>query len=214
MGQAARARARAGLPSILRSRLTGLRIAVDVQHIHRPTHPLDRGAVFTLPNGTRMDEATAATVYARGLAMWLTARGADVLITDRTAGRLVGIYPERQREAMLWGADAYVACHVNAGNGAYGMVGAINGNAGVSLAGFIVASLDGNVPELSRSQVHRLAYGDRGAVCLRQFTRAAVLLEPFFGDHEAHQALLTTPRLIALGETIGAGIARWRESQA
>jgi len=216
VGRDARLRAARILPALLRSRLSGLRIAVDVQHLYRPwPHAKDQGATFFLPGGIHLHETAATTLYAHSLIAWLRARGAEVLTNDPPRKILLGPYERREREAAAWGAHAYVACHVNADGGRYALVEAVNGTAGVELAHAIAPAVAKGLPEISVGQVKRLSNRERGSVCVRFFPpdRAAVIVEPFFGDTPRHQVLFQAPRLIEVGEAIGDGVAAWWEAR-
>ena len=216
MGYGARGNGPAPLPRLLRTRLDGLRVAVDVQHLYKTASSGDRGAEFVLAGfpGLHLSEATAVTVYAQALVAWLTARGAAVLTNSPAAQTLVGGYYGRQKEAERWQADAYLACHLNAGNGSYAMVEYATGSGGLPLATRIGAHLTDTFPEILSYKAVSLAPVARGFVCIGGFptARAAVLVAPFFGDNARQQALLTTPKLVAIGEAIGEGVARWWES--
>lgn len=205
---------RTGLPRLLRTRLEGLRVAVDVQHLYKSSNPLDRGAVFDLPGGFHLSEAQAVTVYAQALCAWLTARGAAVLTNQPAAGVLVGSYYRRQKDAQKWDAHAYLACHVDAGKGSYALLEYVAGAAGVALATRIGSRLCDDFPEILSYKAVSLSPEARGYVCISGFPndRAAVLVEPFFGDNPRQQGLLSTPKLVAVGESIGEGVARWWES--
>lgn len=216
MGLAARLNAAAGFPRVLGSRLVGLNVAVDVQHLYKPKpHQFDRGTRFVLANGTGIFEAQAATVYASSLVAWSRARGARVLTNDPNnrdhLPQLVGSYPSRNREADKWGADVYLACHVNAGSGHYARTEYLAGTGGARLGYRIDMALTGEFQELAGHSEVALSPGQRGCVCIGAFprTKRAVLLEPFFGDQPRHWPLFSPPELVHLGETIGAGIADW-----
>jgi len=191
---------------MLDTRLTGLRVAVDVQHLYKPTE--DRGAVFRLGDGTTVTEAHCATIYAGSIAGWLARRGADVLTNDPVRRILVGRYSARIREASAWGANAYLACHVNSGGGSYARVEYMAGT-DVRLAQRVAGELLSAFPELKRADSYPLSPGARGAVCIAAFPGSAVLLEPFFGDTPAHQDMMAAPRLVFLGETIARAVADW-----
>jgi N-acetylmuramoyl-L-alanine amidase len=207
---------RAALPRLLRTRLEGLRVAVDVQHLYKSARSGDRGAEFVLAGlpGLHLSEAAAVTVYAQALAAWLAARGAAVLTNSPAAQTLVGGYYGRQKEAERWDAAAYLACHLNAGNGSYALCEYATGSGGLPLATRIGACLTDSFPEILNYKAVSLAPEARGYVCIGGFptARAAALVEPFFGDNASHQALLSTPKLVAVGECIGEGVARWWES--
>lgn len=198
---------------MIESRLIGLTAAVDVQHLYRESHPGDQGSMFTDAAGRHTTEASLATVYAIALASWFRARGARVLTNDRAAGTLLGEYWTRNHAAAAWGADVYLACHVNAGGGRYATVEYMNGSPGLFLALSVLGMLKG-VPELNGSHSKALRRGDRGAVCVEGFPAdrgAAVILEPFFGDCPAHRPLWAAPRLVGIAGLIGEGVARWWE---
>lgn len=191
--------------------LSTLRIVVDVQHLYRPAKPLDRGAVYTLANGTRTDEASATLLYAASMRKWLAAQGASVLFNDPARGVLVGPYSRRNREAFAFRANAYLACHLNSGGGAYGMAEYMGLGRGQALAEMFAARLPALEPRIATARAKALTTTERGAVCIREVpgSCAAVLLEPFFGDYRPHQSLLAAPELHHLGEMFGHIVADW-----
>ncbi len=193
--------------------LAGLKVAIDVQHLWKPP-PSDRdhGAVFTLPDGRHTTEADAALLYAAALAAWLEGRGALVLRNDPTRRVMVGRYADRHRTALSWGAQVYLACHLNAGGGRYGLVEWLNGNPGEPLANAIVGELR-NIAEVGAAHGKALNAGERGTLCVQGCGAriAALILEPFFGDSPSMQPLLAPARLLEVGAAIGSGVARWWE---
>jgi N-acetylmuramoyl-L-alanine amidase len=189
--------------------LEGLRVVVDVQHLYRANHPNDRGARFLLDNGTHVWEADAALIYADAIGDWLEARGVPVLRNDPTRGILTGFYSARNRAAEAWQATAYLACHLNAGMGAYALLEVMEGRDGI-LARSIGERLV-TIPEIQRFERRWLRERDRGSVCIRfvKPTIPTVLCEPFFGDQRAHQPLLAVHRLRQVGEAIAQGVEDW-----
>jgi N-acetylmuramoyl-L-alanine amidase len=191
--------------------LQGLRVVVDVQHLYRPAKPNDRGSVFTLANGTKTTEGTAAFTYATSLVAWLEERGARVMTNEPARGILVGPYSRRHRAADAWDAHAYLACHVNAGGGGYTLAEHMALTMGRGLAEAIGPKIVTAFPAITRAQVRALSTTDRGAVCIREVPGriATIICEPFFGDNPAHQGMLATPELVRLGTVIGEGVAVW-----
>jgi N-acetylmuramoyl-L-alanine amidase len=197
-----------------RTRLERFRAVVDVQHLYKLDRPDDRGARFELANGTHLWEADAAMLYAQAMVSWFKERGAVVLTNDPSTGTLVGSYGRRNRAANAWGASVYLACHLNAGGGNYALAEYPAGYPGSTLARMITAQLTSDFHDLIPStNQFPLAKGQRGHVCVGEVSSAigAVLLEPFFGDHPKAQALLAPDRLIAVGQSIAAGVAKWWE---
>jgi len=194
------------------SLVSGLRVVVDVQHLYKTDRPNDRGAVYTLANGLKVTEASAALLYAQSLCQYLEAQGAAVLTNDPAHGIMVGFYSQRNRAAGAWGATAYIACHVNAGLGQYAAVEYMSTTVGSDLAGAIAPQLKAAFPTtLSAAKLVALSSGQRGASCIERVPSpcAAVLVEPFFGDTPRHQHLLEAPNLKRVGEAIGLGVMEW-----
>ena len=191
--------------------LEGLRVVVDVQHLYRPTKPLDRGAIFTLADGTRTTEASAVLIYAAALKAWLEARGATVMTNDPARGILVGPYSRRNRAADAWDAHCYLACHLNAGGGAYSLMEYMTMTTGRVLAEAIGPKVMVAFPQITRAQTRALSGDDRGTVCIREVPGriATIICEPFFGDAPTHQPMLAAPELARLGGVIGEGVTDW-----
>jgi|SRR5882724_1280222 len=213
MGYASRQRVAEA--TTLRARLAGFKVAVDVQHVYRPSHVGDEGSVYTDAAGMHVTEAHLSAIYAIALCNWFRDRSAEVLTNDRSAGVLVGEYWTRNRAAAEWGACAYLACHVNAGGGRYAAIEYMNGTPGGLLALSILPQLPVAAPEIVGLRSLPLIRGQRGAVCIEAFPSdrgAAVLVEPFFGDAASQRALLGADRLAGIAGAIGEGVARWWES--
>jgi N-acetylmuramoyl-L-alanine amidase len=190
--------------------LAGLKVAVDVQHLFRTgARARDRGAEFVLvASGAHVNEGDLALLYAQALALGLSNRGAALL----APGVLTGPYSARNRRANLWGAHAYLACHINAGRGNYARTEHMSMSPGLELGTAIGLRLVRAFPGVIRkSDTVELHSGDRGAVCIRECSgrTAAVIVEPCFGDNPAHQDLLSAPQLAKMGETIAQGVADW-----
>lgn len=201
-----------------------LRVALDVQHLYKPklrssqggtgakAHPeSDRGTRFVTAAGTVVWEAEAATTYAGACASYLRDRGAEVLTNDPVHGILTGSYGSRNRAAIAFHADVYIACHVNAGHGSYALTEFATGNPGYGLGNAIGAELWQVSERILNAKSQELKPGDRGLVCIREVPNwiAGVIVEPFFGDTLSMQPLLETPELVRIGEAIARGIVQW-----
>jgi N-acetylmuramoyl-L-alanine amidase len=192
--------------------LAGLKVVVDTQHLFRTDHPTDRGTIYTLADGTHVAEADAALAYSAALVGALRSFGAQVLTNDPHAGILIGTYPQRNRVAAAWGAQIYLACHVNAGRGSYALAEAMGySELSTSLASRVMMTVAQNVPEVLTFTWHSLRIGDRGSVCIDRFPAdgAAVILEPFFGDTPGMQRLFRADRLADLGRRLALGVGGW-----
>ncbi len=195
-------------------RLHGLKAAVDVQHLWKPPpRQWDRGAVFTV-DGMKVAEADAALVYASVLAHWLRERGGEVLENQPSTGVFVGTYPQRNRAAIAWGANLYLACHLNAGGGHYAALEFMSMSEGESVAKRMGTELVRQLPGLGSCHPVSLGSASRGAVCIETCASLmpALIVEPFFGDSPATQPFLSHPGLIQVGAALGAAVASWWES--
>lgn len=191
--------------------LDGLRAVVDVQHLYRTgSHAGDRGSVYTLANGTRVTEADATLVYAHAIVSYLELWGARVVSNDPAHGILVGPYSARNLAAQT--SHAYLACHLNAGGGAYAAVEYMSTTVGAALAAAIGPQVQAAFPtDIPNAKAIPLSSGQRGAVCIERVASnvAAVICEPFFGDNPRQQHLLDAPSLVRVGEVIAHGVADW-----
>ena len=205
------------LNPLIHTRLAGARIVVDVQHLYRDgKHAGDRGAIFQLEGGATIAEAQATVVYAQALTEWLRSRGAQVLTNDPVHGILVGPYSKRTAAANAYQAHAFIACHVNAGGGAYALAEYQLAGLGQAMGDMIGAKLVERFPEIRAHKCDPIMPGARGDVCVDgvSWDVPALILEPFFGDTRRMQALFAHDRLVALGEAIGEGVAVWWSQQA
>jgi len=196
--------------------LSGLRVAVDVQHLFRPTpRAQDRGARYVLAaSGAHVNEADLVLLYAQSLSTALERGGAQVLTNRPTTLTLVGTYGDRNLAAASWGAHAYLACHMNAGGGSYARTEHMSMSPGAELGvaiGWRLTRAFHVIRFKPADHVVALHWADRGAVCIRACPArvAAVIVEPCFGDNPAHQPLLLAPKLAQMGEAIAQGVADW-----
>jgi N-acetylmuramoyl-L-alanine amidase len=218
VGYAARQRQQAKVEQrVMGDSLAGLKVAIDVQHIGRPwPHAGDRGTRFLMvATQATLWESDCALQYAQAAGRWLRERGAQVRDNHPA---VLATYSTRNRTAAAWGCDAYLACHVNAGNGNYPLTEHMSGayGQGQYLGAAIGNALHLAFPVLLNPRSAPLLVGQRGAVCIESVPLqvAAVIVEPFFGDNPSHQSLMTAPQLQAVGEAIAQGVAEWWHGSA
>src|SRR6266481_4300012 len=169
--------------------LTGLKVALDVQHLYRPNHPRDQGSVYQLASGATITEAHCTLLYAAAIHGFLIAWGATVLSNDPVAKTLVGTYSQRNDAANLWGANLYLACHLHAGHGSYAAIEMMSARRDDRVACWIGNELVAAAPEILEYRTVSLAHLERGAVCIERCDCPALILEPFFGDNPRQQGL-------------------------
>lgn len=108
----------------------------------------------------------------------------------------------------------YVACHLNAGGGSYGLVGYHHRtpySGGVTLARRIARQLGRACPELSRARAEAAAPDNawrrmHGTIAGLDRRVIGICYEPAFVDQPDHAPLLTGPGLQRVGEALAAGI--------
>lgn len=186
------------------------KVYVDVQHIGKPwPNQGDQGARFELPTGAHVYESDLATTYAGGVVAALVQAGVTVKLNDP---QLRHSYRERNHLAIAWGADVYLACHVNAGGGDFCQLECREPDSrGRDLGLALGLALADAFPALHSYHVTPIHPGLRGWVCIGSCApeTAALIVEPFFGDRIGHRPLMQPAALWALGVTIGAATARW-----
>lgn len=197
-----------------------LRVALDVQHLFRPAHPNDRGAIFRTSRGTLASEGELALGYTAAARRELERNNALVftnhpLTVANKTPHLVGPYSRRALDAELLEADVYLACHVNAGAGKYARCSSDGWRRGPTLASSIGQAISSEFPMVvTYHQVVALRRGDRGWPCIGLVRQpcTAVLLEPFFGDNPRHLAAIGSPAgLERLGRAVASAVLRWWE---
>lgn len=182
------------------------RVILDRQHLGKPSNPGDHGATYGALRETDLTEAYIASAVASLEAAGI---GSTVLVE--------GEYADRQRQAIgIAKAEAgrvlYVACHVNAGGGDYGLVEYDARSIGGAQAADALAALLPTLPGVSRGRTKGLASNERGFICLGGVyagpaNLCGVIFEPGFIDATAHAGLWTPDGLARVGSALAAGCA-------
>ena len=182
-------------------------IICDRQHLGKPSNPGDHGATHGALRETDLTDAYIAIAAAD-----LRAAGHTVYVLT------TGEYGERQKQANAIAVAAptervyYVACHINAGGGSYGLVEYDGRSAGgARLAAGLALGL-GQLPELSAHKTTALQNGERGWVCIAGIYTgpgniAGAIYEPGFIDPAANAALWTADGLARVGHALASGLA-------
>lgn len=166
-----------------------MKIVLDFQHINKPHKPKSRGA----SNGP-WSEVDLAILYMDQLRQILETDGHEVFFG------LCGTYRERASFVnKRIRPDLYLAGHVNAGKGRYGLL-EIDSRAGTgtrTIAKCIKKSLKKFLP-ITQCQIKELSKGARGFICIKDIHCSAILLEPLFIDNKKHLSILIrSPILVA-----------------
>lgn len=203
-----------------------LGIILDIQHAGRSSRPGDLGASADLDGDGTVErdehEARLTPLYATACQALAIRDGVKVL---RIEG---GEYSTRHRMAVdVAAADPgrrwlYVACHLNAGGGNYGLVIAdARSKAGQSAARHVADAL-GALPELRepRGRVVTGTTAAEGSAWPRAWSTidgifagpanlSGICFEPCFMDAPAHRPLLTAEGLTRIGEALYRGAVAW-----
>ena len=164
-------------------------IALDTQHQNKAHDPWDKGAAVDV-DGDGVDELEAELVseYFDRLRHRLEARGIPVV------DGFSGTYAERNAHADDLGASLYLAGHLNAGGGSYGLIGvdyrAPRGGTSRFVAGVLA---DAWRRHLGLGRVRIQEARPRGDLWLRNLFATiggcvcpALCLEPLFLDGHSH----------------------------
>lgn len=188
-------------------------VVLDRGHAGKGPGSGDRGASADLDGDGVVEsherEAAITPYYILAAELALLAAGHDVIVVSD------GSYDARQRRAIGYGADVYVACHLNAGNGDYGLAVHNAGSMqGQRLATAITGRLRAACPELSRVVVGDTVGFPRAASCIGTLATArpiGIVYEPAFLDRAAHQPLLRAggEGLTRIGQALAEGIDAW-----
>lgn len=200
-------------------------VILDIQHTGRAgTREGDLGAMADVDGDGRVEtherEALLTPAYVAAATQTLALRG------QSSALLAAGEYSARHRRAQLLATQApahtaaYMAAHLNAGGGSYGLIlhlpGAVRAR---RLAQCLAEVLATELPQLSRVRVEAAEGAwSRAAVTLAGLagddaTCPAVCLEPAFLDCPQHRPLLTWSGLELIGGAVARGYLAWLASE-
>jgi hypothetical protein len=199
-----------------------LGLIIDIQHAGRASRPNDLGASADLDGDGRVEvhehEARLTPIYGMFARTKAEAGGVQVLWLEG------GEYGWRHKAAIEVAKSQpdrrwlYVACHLNAGKGDYGLVIAdARSKAGQSAARHIADALD-TLPELRRVVVGTTAA--EGSAWPRAWSTidgifagpsnlSGICFEPCFIDRQEHRPLLTAEGLERIGAALVDGALAW-----
>lgn len=182
---------------------------LDRQHLGKPSKPGDHGAVH---GALRETDLTDAYIAAAADALRRHGHTVEVLVEGE-----YGTRHHRARE-IARGAPktrcAYVACHVNAGGGTYGLVEYdARSTRGAQLADELAHGLRA-LPGVTTSRTKGLGAGERGWVCIDGIyagpaNLAGVIFEPGFIDAGGHAGLWTAEGLTRIGTALALACEGW-----
>ena len=199
-----------------------LGIILDIQHAGRKSRPTDLGASADLDGDGVIErdehEARLTPLYAMACQALALRDGVKVLRIDG------GEYSARHRMAVELAASdpsrrwLYVACHLNAGGGNYGLVIADQRSTqGRNAAREVAEALDA-LPELTRTIAGVTAaegsdwpraWGTISGIFAGPANLSGICFEPCFMDTPSHRPLLTAEGLTRIGEALYRGAVRW-----
>ena len=186
-------------------------VYIDVQHMGDPIKKGRMGAAF----GDQIDQTEAyyTSLYAFYMGMSLRERNIEVInISDGTyAERHARVNEYDQRNSGSPTPSVYIACHINAGGGAYSaefydsrstqgslLASAINEQVATQVKQIKITK---TIPSNSSDWTSNAFY------CIKGVGRAiAITAEPLFIDNVEHQTLLTVDGMKKLGEAMAVGI--------
>jgi hypothetical protein len=201
-----------------------LGIILDIQHAGRKSRPTDLGASADLDGDGVIErdehEARLTPLYAMACQALAARDGVKVLRIDG------GEYSARHRMAVDLAASdpsrrwLYVACHLNAGGGNYGLVIADQRSTQGRNAAREVAEALEALPELTRTIAGVTAaegsdwpraWGTISGIGAPGTPRniAGICFEPCFMDQPSHRPLLTAEGLTRIGEALYRGAVAW-----
>ena len=193
-------------------------VILDRQHAGKPGKN-DRGASVKL-DGRTVYEVDLTAAYIEAATALLMAEGHTVHVLED------GWYSARHERACEIAREnpdqrcAYVACHINAGGGSYGLVlHDARSRGGHALAEAVADALGTDNAALDRTLVRAAdPYGSwaRAMTTIKGIysgpgNLSGVCYEPFFIDNERNQALMSDVGLRAVGHALAVGCMQWGE---
>jgi len=189
-------------------------IVLDRQHVGKPSHDeLGAWGDYDFDGIPDMVEQEAIMTAKYGLAAEIRLRELGHRVITMGDGR----YEDRHERAKAYKADVYVAMHVNAGKGDYGLCIYDSRSAGgKKLADLVSGDLLKQCPELSRTVAAWTA--PTGSPYPRAWNTikgvydgkpVGLCFEPFFIDRPEHRQLASAEGLARVGFALAEGIHRF-----
>jgi hypothetical protein len=193
-------------------------VILDRQHAGKPGKD-DRGASVEL-DGRTVYEVDLTRAYIEAATAALMAEGHAVYVLED------GWYSARHARACEIAREnpderiAYVACHINAGGGSYGLVlHDARSRGGHALAEAVADALGTDNAALDRTLVRAADHEGSWARAMTTIkgiysgpgNLSGICYEPFFIDSERNQALMTADGLRAVGNALAVGCMQWGE---
>lgn len=199
-----------------------LGLILAIQHVGRASRPGDLGASADLDGDGKIEahehEARLTPIYAQAAQDLAAEEGIPVL-------RLEGGEYSGQHRAAIELAKAqpgrrwlYVACHLNAGGGNYGLVIADRRSTAGRVAAGLIADALSALPELTRTIAGTTAaegsdwpraWSTIDGIFSGPSNLSGICFEPCFLDTEAHRPLLTGDGLRRIGAALYRGASAW-----
>lgn len=193
-------------------------VVLDRQHVGKPSHDeLGAWGDLDLDGMPDVVEQEAIMTAKYGLAAEIRLRELGHRVVMMGDGR----YEDRHRRANDYRADVYVALHINAGRGDYGLcIYDYRSEGGRKLAELVSSQIVKECPELRRSVAAWTA--PTGSSYPRAWPTikgvyegrpVGLCFEPFFIDRAEHRPLATPEGLARVGFALAEGIHRYLESR-
>lgn len=196
-----------------------LLVILDRQHAGKRSSPADVGACYDLDgDGVKAEtgerEIDLTLGYGERAAQALEQVGVQVVRLGWPD--YVGSYDERHAQAIgharsnKEGRCLYVALHVNAGGGDYGLVEYDERSGRGGAAASTLCRALTTLPELSRGKTNALDSTERGWACIDGLysgpaNLCGVIYEPGFIDQAKHRPLWTEAGLARVGRALAQG---------
>lgn len=154
-----------------------MKIVLDVQHMGKPDNPLDRGAKHLGYESDYCLDYAVTTHKALTLLGYI-----PYLIT-------YGTYNERAEFANKINCDLYLACHLNSfdpppkSNYSLVEISEFSGGITKKFAQYLLNSFNGRLP-VKDAKIKVIKKNDRGFSCISHVRAPALLIEPFFINHQ------------------------------
>lgn len=191
-------------------------IYIDVQHMGDPDKKGRMGAAF----GDKISETEAffTSLYAFWMGMRLRELGHEVInISDGTYSARHERVNEYDKRNTGGETSVYIACHLNAGGGAYSAMFYYDGSTkGSSLANAINAKIKEKTDITSVKSIPANIHDwtKNAHYCIKSIGRPiAICAEPLFLDNPSHQKLLNVDGMYGLGIAMADGIHEFLEAQ-
>lgn len=187
-----------------------MKVALDIQHLYKASHPKDRGCF-----GSGVYEADIVKDYMSKTAFLLQEKGIDVIINETERSPLTGDYWQRHAYANNNNVHLYIAGHLNVDSTQPEYVFIEHktpANYFAVIFSHILSAHLKNYLNTDNVVIKPIKEDNPDYFCINNLIMPAVIIKPLSLHNKSHMELVKDQGLFVIAEAIRNAIDQYRET--